>query len=116
MSEESESDDGQRIRDAAEWLARDLASPPDVAELCERVGLTQYQLRAGFRHKFQSTPGAWLRLQRMERAARLLDETDETIAGIAFSVGYRNASRFADAFRRQHGVPPAEYRSRFRDR
>ena len=50
--------------------------------------------------------------QRMEEAARLLEETDETILEIAGKAGYENGSKFAKAFRDEIGTAPGEYRRR----
>lgn len=47
----------------------------------------------------------------MERAARLLRETEDSIAQIARSVGYGSQSRFTAAFKEYFGVSPTEYRN-----
>ena len=46
----------------------------------------------------------------MERAERLLANTDLPVGQIAQIVGYQNPSRFAEIFRRNTGRSPAEYR------
>ena len=47
---------------------------------------------------------------RLQRAAELLRETDETVGDIAAKVGYRRQSSFAKAFRREFGSTPSAYR------
>ena len=47
---------------------------------------------------------------RMEQAARLLRETERSVADIAQAVGYDSPSRFSAAFKETYGVLPREYR------
>ena len=51
---------------------------------------------------------------RVRKAAVWLENTDKTIAEIAFELGYRDASNFTRAFRRQTGVPPQAFRGNAR--
>lgn len=48
---------------------------------------------------------------RIQHAAVLLQTTDLAVAEVARRVGYRQASQFAKAFRRHHGMPPSGLRS-----
>ena len=41
----------------------------------------------------------------------MLINTDYTISTIGENVGFRNASRFAEAFRNQYGLNPFTFRS-----
>jgi AraC-like DNA-binding protein len=50
----------------------------------------------------------------IERARALLCDTDAKIEAIARQLGYSSAAHFSDAFRRQTGVAPAEFRARAR--
>ena len=49
----------------------------------------------------------------MEQAAKMLKETDESIAEIARAVGYDSQSRFTAAFKTYFKVLPKEYRKKF---
>lgn len=44
-------------------------------------------------------------------AERLLRETDEDIKWVAFELGFRTPARFAEAFRREVGLTPTDYRA-----
>ncbi len=46
----------------------------------------------------------------MQRAARLLAQSDLPVEDIAYQVGYGSAQSFSRAFRRQYGLSPREYR------
>ena len=47
---------------------------------------------------------------RMQRAAQLLDATDETVAAIAAAVGYPNPFHFSRSFKSYMGASPRRYR------
>ncbi len=53
-----------------------------------------------------------IRIQKMQSAARLLQETDLTILEIAGRHGYDNASKFANVFKSYMGLTPKEYRNK----
>ena len=48
--------------------------------------------------------------QMLEGTARLLRETERSVADIAQAVGYDSPSRFSAAFKETYGVLPREYR------
>lgn len=67
-------------------------------------------------HKLFAASGtgvaAWIREQRMERAAQdLRIATDSSIAHIASRWGYRDAASFSRAFRQAHGRSPRDVRA-----
>lgn len=67
-------------------------------------------------HKLFAAAGtgvsAWIREQRMERAAQELRDSGESpIAHIASRWGYRDAASFSRAFRRAHGRSPRDVRA-----
>lgn len=58
---------------------------------------------------------AFIDAHRMREACRLLVYTRMSIASIAFSLGYEDASYFSRAFQREVGLAPTVYRSRFEE-
>jgi AraC family transcriptional regulator len=63
-----------------------------------------------FKASTGATPFAFLTELRMQHAATLLGRHGRSVQAVARACGYRSVSRFAAAFRRQHGVSPARYR------
>ena len=64
-----------------------------------------------FKAKLGSSPHAYLRQIRMERAAQLLRAGTDSVAQVAVRVGYRNASHFTRDFRQKVGVTPNAWRA-----
>lgn len=50
---------------------------------------------------------------RLGQAGRLLLESDNTVADIAFSSGFNNLAHFNRQFRRHHRCSPTQYRTAF---
>ncbi len=63
-----------------------------------------------FKGVYGVSVGAYIRTQKMESAAYMLESTDKSILEIAGEHGYDNGSKFASAFRAVKGMNPTEYR------
>ena len=74
-----------------------------------RMSVSSFKER--FAKAFGISPMAYRRQCRLEHAARLLETTNESIAQIALSVGYRNPSKFSAAFAAVFLRSPSEYRT-----
>lgn len=79
--------------------------------LAEQVHLSPKQLSRIFVETYGKTPLAYLTMLRVEVMARLLRETDLTIAAAGRAVGWDSRSRAAEAFRQCVGVTPQRYRT-----
>lgn len=51
---------------------------------------------------------------RMERAQEMLCKTDYSVGEIAQRVGYTTHAKFGAMFKEKYGIPPLEYRRRYR--
>ncbi|WP_433731840.1 AraC family transcriptional regulator [Actinoplanes sp. CA-051413] len=91
-------------------MHEDPGRPWTVATLAAHAGLS----RAPFARRFNALVGrpplAYLTWWRMTVAARLLRDSDATVATVAHRVGYASEFAFATAFRRRHGSAPGRFR------
>lgn len=55
------------------------------------------------------TPGDFIRIVRLKRAAELLQEGEYRINEIAILVGFQSQSYFAKSFQKQFGVLPKDF-------
>jgi len=99
------------VEKLCDQLLADIASPWTLAELVSRSGYGATQLSYLFNHVLGVSPIHWLTQQRVERACRLLSDSDRTTIQIAVDVGFGSRSQFHRAFRRTMGTTPARYRA-----
>jgi AraC-like DNA-binding protein len=99
-----------RWRTIIAYLHDRLAEDISLREAAAVAGLGVHQFGRAFRDRFGTTPWQYLQQIRMARARELLQQSNLTLAEIAFQSGYQTQSRFGQVFRRTVGVTPAEYR------
>jgi AraC family transcriptional regulator of adaptative response / DNA-3-methyladenine glycosylase II len=78
--------------------------------LAQALGVSERHLRRAVIRVTGETPQALAMAQRLAAAERLLVETEQTVAQVAYQSGYRSLRRFNQAFRKAHGQTPTERR------
>jgi signal transduction histidine kinase/ligand-binding sensor domain-containing protein/CheY-like chemotaxis protein len=87
-------------------------SDPDfgVKELCQEVGLSRTQLHNKLKALSNRSTSIYIRSIRLQVAQRLLEESDKTIAEIAYEVGFNDPNYFSRTFNQEFGASPSQYR------
>jgi AraC-like DNA-binding protein len=93
-----------------DWVRRNYSRRARVAELAARIGLDRKYLARLCRDRLGKSPQALLTDYRLERARRLLAESDLAVAAVAASVGYADQLAFSRAFRGRCGLSPSAFR------
>jgi len=86
--------------------------PWTVASLAAACRVSRAVFARRFTQLVGEPPLTFLTGWRLALAADLLSSGDSTVAAVASQVGYANAFALSAAFKRVHGVSPAEYRRR----
>lgn len=84
--------------------------PWTVDGLAHEVGLSRSAFHERFDQYVGHPPMQYLANWRIQLGARLLRETNRTVATIALDVGYESEAAFSRAFRRIMDAPPAAWR------
>jgi AraC-like DNA-binding protein len=100
----------QRARDLADARYFERLRVDDMAAA---AGLSRAHFSRQFRRTFGESPHAYLLSRRLERAAALLRNTDQSVAEICFAVGLRSVGSFTTSFTRTFGASPTAYRAAF---
>jgi len=90
----------------------DISTARDVTEV---VDVSYEALRKQFRREKGIPIGEYIRLARIDKARRLLIETDDPVYVVCRKVGYSSDTNGIRAFRRCTGMTMEEYRGRYRD-
>ncbi|WP_447938904.1 AlkA N-terminal domain-containing protein [Pseudoxanthomonas mexicana] len=83
-----------------------------VADLAERVGLGERQLRRLFTDRLGATPVDVHGTRRLLFAKQLLTETTLPITQVALAAGFGSLTRFNTAFREEYRMAPRDLRKR----
>lgn len=102
--------DIQKMRMVKQYLQDQMAEPITLANLSSRFDIPLTQLKTNFKTVYGMPVYGFLRVLRMQAAARLLRTARDSVADIAGYVGYTNASKFAKAFKDETGHTPLQYR------
>jgi AraC family transcriptional regulator len=81
-----------------------------LADLAKSTGQSQFQFIRQFKRETGVTPYRFLLQARIRQAIALLRDTSAPITGIAYDVGFGDLSNFINAFRREVGCSPREFR------
>ena len=98
------------VGQALALLHREPATEWTIEALARRVGLSRTRLAERFKHFLGDSPIAYLSKWRLRLGSESLLSSENSIAQIAAEVGYGSESTFNRAFKREYGVPPAQYR------
>ena len=101
---------GDKIRRAGTILNREYANPPTLLVLAKHLGISETQLKSGFKSMNGATVLQYCINKRIDAARLLLNENRHSISEISDIVGYQDHSAFSRAFRRLSGCSPREWR------
>ena len=85
-----------------------------IDELAAAVHVSRSTLMRRFNDLVGEPPAAYLTRWRMELAARLLRESEQSVGRISHLVGYTSQFAFSRAFSKHRGEPPGRYRKRIK--
>jgi LacI family transcriptional regulator len=103
--------DDPDIAAALRFIREHACEGISVTEVLQAVPLSRRMLEHRFLKLVRRTPHAEIIRIRMERAGRLLRETDLSLAEIASRAGFADANYLSVAFKKQMGVSPRAYRA-----
>lgn len=96
------------------FIRENAQEPIEVADVVETVDLSRRTLETKFLAATGRTLAVELRRVRVERAKRLLTETNDPITNIVFACGFNSRQVFCNIFRRETGMTPSEFRGQFK--
>ncbi|MBY5637578.1 helix-turn-helix transcriptional regulator [Rhizobium leguminosarum] len=102
---------GRQVRETYERIEANLARPIAICELSAPLGISEGHFFRAFRGATGLTPLTAICSRRMDRAARLLSETDLPITEVAALCGIESPSHFARVFREHKGQSPSRWRN-----
>ena len=108
------SDEVIKMHEVDALILQDITNWLHIPVLARKVHLSEFKLKMGFKQVIGVNLFERLRIARLEKAKRLLVDTDLQIKVIYREVGYKSLSAFEDAFKEKFGLTPSKYRKQFK--
>jgi AraC family transcriptional regulator of adaptative response/methylated-DNA-[protein]-cysteine methyltransferase len=103
-------DDYQRIEQALHFLEEHYQRQPELKEIAESVGLSEYHFQRVFTRWAGISPKRFLQFITKENAKELLKRS--SVLDASYSVGLSSPGRLHDLFIHTEAVTPGEYKTR----
>ncbi len=102
----------ESIRKIHDQLLHHMEQRITIEELSRQYLINPTTLKHVFKSVYGTSIATHIKEHRMKQAAKMLKETNKSIAEIAKAVGYDSQSRFTAAFKTYFKVLPKEYRKK----
>ena len=99
-----------QLNQVLDYIDAGLAEDIKLADLAELLGMSPFHFGRLFKQSTGISPHQYVIQQRVERAKRLLKQTDQAIIDIALECGFNSHSHLSKQFRQVTGVTPREFR------
>ena len=100
----------QTVMRVHDFLLANIRSWYTAEELSKQFLINQTTLKTTFKTVYGQPIARYMKERRIASAKEMLAHSDMSIAGIASDVGYRNQSKFTQAFKDVTGMLPKEFR------
>ena len=111
--EKNESQGNSAMRKVLDYIDENYYKETiSLNEVADAVNMSANYLSAIFSQNMQKTFVEYITCKRVDRAKKLLRETDKSSGEIAQEVGYKDPHYFSYVFKKKSGCSPREYRSK----
>lgn len=101
----------RRLHRVRDYMAANYDQSLTLAEMAQVACLSPNHLLRVFKQLFHQSPHQYLRGLRLERARKLLLNSEATVTEICHIVGFESLGSFSWRFRRQFGMSPEQFRA-----
>ncbi len=100
-----------RLKRVLAFMEAQYGETVTLADMARIAGLSRMHFAAQFRISTGAKPHEYLLRLRVERAQKIMLESDEPLAQVALSVGFQTQAHFTTVFRRFASTTPHRWRS-----
>ncbi len=105
----------RKLRQAIGLIDQHLAEEEEgrvaLRVVARQVGMSFFHFSRAFKQSMGMSPTNYIAERRIERAKKMLEETELPIAEIALRSGFSSQSHFTTSFRRLAGATPKAFRA-----
>lgn len=93
-------------------IEANLFSQLTIEELAQQNNLSVSSFKREFAKLYHDTPANYIKAKKLEKAAELLQVSDQRITEIAFDCGFNDLANFTKSFTSKYSVSPTNYRQK----
>jgi AraC-like DNA-binding protein len=98
------------LRRVREYIDLHIEDSIGLKDLADVAGLSMFHFARAFKQSLDVTPNCYLFQRRVERAQKLLTESDLSLSEVAIAAGFSDQSHLTRRFREHVGTTPARFR------
>ena len=106
----------QLYNDIMEYIALNIYSDLKVADVADYFGYNEKYLTTYFKKWANVSMKQFMIQKKMEYAKAELGETNHSVSQIGYTLGYSDPHNFSNAFKKETGLTPSEYRDSYTKR
>lgn len=103
---------GQKATPIEEIIENNYSFNLSIEAFAKMTNRSVSSFKRDFQSIYKTTPGKWLMDKKLERAKKLLLESNDSISNIAFDSGFENSAHFSRLFKQKTGITPIEFRKK----
>jgi len=93
-------------------IEANLFSQLTIEELAQQNNLSVSSFKREFAKLYNDTPANYIKARKLEKAAELLQVSDQRITEIAFDCGFNDLANFTKSFTSKYSISPTNYRQK----
>ena len=103
--------DVEKLMVVRNTILANLSVPPLLSSLAATVAMSETKLKQLFRQTFGDSVYNYYQKIRMEEAAFLLKQGNQSVSEIGYELGFSNLSHFSRLFEKHYGITPKKFTS-----
>ena len=100
------------LTQAIQLMSGSIDNPLSPSVIAREIGLSARQLERLFGRHLNCSPKKYFVDMRLQKARRLLVQTDMSVTEIAFATGFNSPTHFAKVYRMHFAVSPSQQKSK----
>lgn len=101
-----------KFKPVLEYINNNFSEKISAKDICTRFGYNETYFCRRFKSITGITVMNYIQILRMEKAQKLLRDSDEDVGNIAWQCGFSDVSYFSNCFKRRFGITPTDFRKR----
>ncbi|WP_062052486.1 AraC family transcriptional regulator [Bacillus sp. JCM 19034] len=101
-----------RLKQVLTFIDRNLHERLTIKELSSHIQMSEGHFNRFFKSYIKMTPVDYINHVRINKAAKLLKDTNRSVIDISLEVGFENTSYFIRMFKRKKACTPSEFRKK----